>query len=95
VGGPFVPWISFHVGEFAYTKGVPREHSSSPRVVREFCGDCGTSLTNHSEDKPDEIVVTICSLDEPESVRPAMHIWTSEQLPWVRLADGLSVRSHE
>jgi len=95
VGGPFVPWVSFHADEFTYTKGVPTEHLSSPRVVREFCGDCGTSLTNRNDDKPEEIVVTICSLDEPEAVQPEIHIWTRERLHWVHLADELSERVHE
>ena len=37
----------------------------------------------------DEIDVTVCSFDHPESVTPSDHIWVEDQLPWIRLADEL------
>ncbi len=41
------------------------------------------------DDFPDEIDVTLCSLDNPEAVLPKDHTRTSSRLPWVKLADGL------
>jgi hypothetical protein len=58
-------------------------------VLRSFCPDCGTPLTYHHLDLPDEIDVTTCSLDRPELVPPQDHTWTERQLPWVHTMDGL------
>lgn len=38
---------------------------------------------------PDEIDVTIGSLDDPTAVTPQDHIWTSTQLHWLAFSDGL------
>jgi hypothetical protein len=95
VGAPFVSWVSFRVEEFEYTAGAPAEYESSPGALRAFCSVCGTSLGNRRVDRPEEIVISICSLDQPETVAPGLHIWGSEQLPWVRLADGLPVNANE
>ena len=90
-----MPWVSFHAHEFEYTAGVPVEFESSPGALRVFCGTCGTSLANRRLDKPNEIVVSICSFDPPRAFTPDAHIWGSEMLPWVRLSDNLPVRPHE
>jgi hypothetical protein len=46
-------------------------------------------LTCELDDFPEEIDVTICSLDQPEAVPPKDHTRSSSQLKWVKLADGL------
>ena len=95
VGAPFVAWVSFHVQEFEYIAGAPVEFESSPGALRIFCPVCGTSLGNRRPDKADEIVITTCTLDQPDDFAPDMHIWGSEMLSWVQLADGLTVRAYE
>lgn len=37
----------------------------------------------------DVVDVTLASLDTPQRVAPAFHIWTERQLPWLHFADGL------
>jgi hypothetical protein len=54
-----------------------------------FCPDCGAQLTFLDSESPDEIDVTTCSLDTPESVPPADHVRTARMLSWIRLADDL------
>jgi hypothetical protein len=46
-------------------------------------------LTFEHDDFPEEVDVTICSLDNPEAVLPKAHIWTSSRLTWIKLTDGL------
>ena len=53
------------------------------------CAQCGTQLTFETEDFPNEIDVTICSLDDPESVRPKDQTWLSSKLSWVVLDNRL------
>jgi hypothetical protein len=33
--------------------------------------------------------VTTCSFDDPDAFPPVAHCWTSHQLHWIKLTDGL------
>jgi hypothetical protein len=46
-------------------------------------------LTFKHEDFSDEIDVTTCSLDDPDTLPPKDHTRTSSRLRWIELADGL------
>ena len=48
----------------------------------------GTQLCFRSDTTPDELDVTIASLDDPASMPPRDHIFVRSRLPWVR-PDGL------
>ena len=87
-GAPFVAWFSVPRSEFRLVRGVPTRFRSTPGCVRSFCQRCGTQLTFESDESPDEIDVTTCSLDDPERLPPQDHTRTSSRLGWVRLADG-------
>jgi hypothetical protein len=58
-------------------------------VERTFCSTCGTPLTYQHASFPDELDVSTASLDDPSAFPPADHIWTSEQVAWLQLGDGL------
>jgi hypothetical protein len=88
-GAPFVTWFSLSRAQFRITRGEPKRFRSTGRATRSFCPECGTQLTFEHDDYPDEIDVTTCSLDEPESVAPKHHIYTSSKLNWIKLADSL------
>lgn len=87
VGAPLVPWATFRSADFAFTEGRPEEFRYGGRV-RAFCGRCGTPLTFQVDEWPDELDVTICSLDEPQRVAPRDHTWVSDRLSWIHLSDG-------
>src|SRR5712671_4541420 len=88
-GAPYVAWFSTHRDEFRFISGEPHRFASSDHAERTFCPRCGTPLTFHSSRSPTEIDVTICSLDDPESVQPKDHTRTRSKLAWVKLADEL------
>jgi len=88
-GAPFVSWASFRVAHFCFTSGEPARFAASLQATRTFCRHCGTPLTFQLHEKPEEIDVTICSLDDPERVVPQDHTWTRSQLSWIALADEL------
>jgi hypothetical protein len=87
-GAPFVTWATFRRESFRLTEGQPREVKWAGRV-RGFCPQCGTQLIFLSNPEADEIDVTVCSLEHPEALLPADHIWIEDKLPWIRPADGL------
>ena len=54
-----------------------------------FCQDCGSPMSFAGERWPGEIHLFAASFDEPAAIAPQMHVYVEEQLPWVRLDDGL------
>jgi len=88
-GAPFVAWATFSSAEFRVTRGKLSQYASSEKVLRGFCGTCGTALTYAHAARPAEIDVATVALDEPSRLAPEFHIWVSHKLAWVALADGL------
>ena len=87
-GAAFVTWASFRRTSFRILRGEPRELAWEGRL-RSFCRNCGTPLTFLTSREADEIDLTVCSFDHPETITPADHTWTEDRLPWISLADDL------
>ena len=94
-GAVAVTWFSVPLGDLVLEKGKPAIYRSSSHAERRFCGSCGTPLTFHSVHYPDQIDVTIGSLDNPEKVRPDRHIWISAKIPWLTLDPDLPAHEED
>jgi hypothetical protein len=88
-GAPFVTWVTFNRVNFSFTNGSPARFKSSEKAERSFCNHCGTALTFEETAQPDQVDVTVGSLDEPNDLSPEDHIWTSSRLSWLKMNDGL------
>jgi len=89
-GAPVTAWALFTADAYTIEAGEPRVHASSPGAERRFCGQCGTPLTFTSDTlMPGLVDITVGSLDDPERLPPAMHIWESRRIGWVRLEGDL------
>ncbi len=88
-GAPVLAWGAFPIDHFAYRKGSPRIYQSSPHARREFCGSCGTQIAFVDTQTPATVDVNLATLDVPEAVKPAWHIWTSSRIAWFDTADRL------
>jgi hypothetical protein len=88
-GAPAVGWASFRGADFEITKGEPKSFRSSEKVDRSFCPNCGTQLTYRHEGEHGWVDVTLASLDDPETLAPHDHIWTTDRLKWMEHVDGL------
>lgn len=88
-GAPVVTFFVVEASRFRFTQGTPRIYRSSRDAERRFCGTCGTQLTFASRRSPDYVDVTLASLDHPERHAPKHHVWTSAQLPWLKLDEHL------
>ena len=82
-------WVTVQRDQFRWLEGTPESFRSSDHATRSSCGRCGTPLTFRSDRLPDEIDVTIASLDDPEQVPPEDHTWVSSKLGWVEISDRL------
>ena len=89
VGAPVMAWAGVSLASFKFTKGDVTSYGSSEGVRRSFCGKCGTSLTIFSEAFPEDIYVSVASLDEPGAMPPEIHIWRSHRLEWFDTSDEL------
>ena len=94
-GAASVAWFSVPRAALRFTAGAPARFESSPGVTRRFCGRCGTCLTFESDQHPDEIDVTICSLDEPDRLPPKDHVQAASKVNWTQLCDGLPVHAEK
>ena len=88
-GAPYVAWGSFDRTRFHVSEGQLTLKQSSPRVSRGFCAECGTSITYTNEGRPEDIDVTLSTLDDPAILPPRAHIWVEDKLPWVSIGDDV------
>ena len=92
-GAPTVAWVSCRPQDLVFVAGGPRTFVSSEGVTRGFCGDCGTALTYERADLPEEIDVTIASLDAPEAVPPRDHTQHRHRIGWIDRLGALPVHA--
>lgn len=85
IGAQSVAWITVKRPAFAFEKGSPRQYRTDTGAWRTFCKICGTSIAYESDARPDEIDITIGSLDHPEDFPPTKDFFPAEKLPWVGL----------
>jgi len=53
-----------------------------------FCQRCGTTLWSRYHPVPWALFVRAGTLDEPNAVKPDLHIFTRSKLPWFELPAG-------
>jgi hypothetical protein len=65
-----------------------RSGSSGKPFLRTFCSRCGSPISGRGDAYSGLIFLKAGTLDDPSQVKPAIHIWCSEKLPWVVIEDG-------
>jgi hypothetical protein len=88
-GAHVVAWVTVKFADFRLTAGTLRKFVSSKRVLREFCGSCGTPVTYSNMESTDTIDVTLGSFDDASAIRPIDHVWMDDAPAWDRPQDGL------
>jgi hypothetical protein len=91
-GAPVVTWLTVRKDDFVLTRGTCRIRRSSDHGERGFCADCGSQITFFTTRLPDEIDVTLGTLDTPELFPAELHIWVDTRLPWLHLDEHLEDR---
>ncbi|MFP6816334.1 MAG: GFA family protein [Pseudomonadales bacterium] len=83
-GAAFVTWLVAPISGFKYTGAEPTLLQSSEHGNRYFCGKCGTPVVCINDTHPDDVDITVGSLDDPEAVNPGFEFYTDTRLSWVR-----------
>jgi hypothetical protein len=88
VSGPVAAWVGAAPDAVRLT-GELVAYASSDHGRRTFCGGCGTQVMFEDDLTPDYVDLSAGSLDAPEQAPPIAHVWAANQLPWLKLDDGL------
>ena len=86
-GAPMMCFVHFPAEAFRWLGSPPKRYRSSASAERGFCPLCGSTLTMHETVLGDRVQVALGSLDNPERASPDDHVWTKQQLPWLRIED--------
>ena len=90
-GAPAMAFASVAVGDFSFTAGEDKvgRFESSAFGHRAFCRACGTPLTMRVDHQPDTVDFTLATLDDPDAVAPAFHIFHASRIAWFETVDDL------
>lgn len=86
---PAVAWAMFEESQVVFSKGNPKNFTSSDEGQRGFCAACGTQICFTANYLPNLIDISVGSLDDPEAITPTFHYWHSKHLSWAEYADKL------
>jgi hypothetical protein len=91
-GTPSMTFAEFEKDSLTILRGSPKEYQSSKKVTRTFCEACGSPLSYISSAYPDKVEIPVGAFDDPESLAPQVHIWTSRKPSWLVICDHLPQR---
>jgi hypothetical protein len=70
-------------------QGQPARYESSDIAYREFCPDCGGTLTFNFREQPEQVYIAVGSLDDPGRFPAERHSWLDDKIAWLHLDDHL------
>jgi hypothetical protein len=90
-GAPAMVFASVADGDLVWTKGAATVKSvaSSSFGHREYCGACGTPFLMRVDHQPETVDFSVATLDDPEAIAPAFHIFWDSRIRWFEPGDDL------
>ena len=70
-------------------KTFTKTADSGKPIVRHFCPECGSPITEESAAAPGMVYLNAGTLDDPTFVTPATEIYCDRALSWVQLSGGM------
>jgi hypothetical protein len=71
------------------TKRFTDKGDSGSATHRDFCPECGSTLTQSADVMPGITLLPVGTLDDTGWVKPAMQIYCDSAQPWVSLGGGI------
>ncbi len=87
MGGPYFVRAVFPQDQVT-VEGNFEQFPSSDRLWRVFCKECGTRLFGKRSDGS-VMGIGLATFDDPNALKPAMHMFTNYKVGWLDLNDGL------
>lgn len=88
-GATPVAWVCLAHDNFQVVKGQLKVYQSSEHAKRQFCANCGCLVLFYDQRFPDDVDLTLATLDDPKGIAPRCHIWTGSAPAWSRIDKGL------
>ena len=91
-GGQVNTVMFFSKKDFIYTQGIPKKFARSDidnPVIRQYCGNCGTSIGNESRSRPDTMIIKVGTLDDPSIFMPETAIFTCDMQDFHSIPQGI------
>ena len=92
-GSPVVPWATFLKRQVEWLTEPPARFRSSEKAERGFCPRCGSALLFEFVAQADWVDLTVGTFDDPDSLVPTHHIFTSTLVLWVDIQNHLPAYS--
>ncbi len=86
-GAVVLTWALIAPERFFLTQGELTTWASSTEGERGFCPGCGAQITFRHAAAPEELGVSLATLDDAAQHPATHHIWSESRLPWLDL-DG-------
>lgn len=86
---PFTTFFGVLRDEFRWTGQATGVYESSPGVRRHYCTSCGTPMAFDADRYGTEMHLYAASLNDHSDFTPEGHVYFSEKVQWVTLADDL------
>lgn len=94
-GGPFSVVTVVRREDLEVTQGEPKAYivkgASGKEVKRLFCSNCGSPLFSDVESNPRVWILKTGSLDDPNPLKPSMHVWTETALEWAPIEKDIPI----
>ena len=90
-GNPNVIMI-MPLDEFKFLKGEPKEFKRNDlekAVTRLFCNNCGTAIGTKTPVRPNSIILTVGTFDNPSIFTPAVAIFTKDKQKFHYIDDNI------
>jgi hypothetical protein len=84
-----IAWAVFDDAQVRWIKGNPATYSSSGNGTRSFCGECGQLISFYDKRYPQDIDITMTSLEDIGDLKPSCHIWVQNKASWIKIQDDL------
>jgi hypothetical protein len=90
-GSPAMVFASVPDGDLVWTQGAGKVKSvpSSSFGHRAFCEQCGTPFLMKVDHQPETVDFSVATLDRPEAIAPAFHIFWGSKIAWFEPNDEL------
>ena len=88
-GSAFLTLAGFPHNQIEWLGEEPTVYRSSEIGTRNFCSRCGSSIYATFSFPPDEVWLTVGTLDDPSTVKPEAHVYCDDMVPWLKIDDDL------
>lgn len=88
-GGVALTLAAFDAGRVTFEGIAMKSVRPTDFATRRFCPECGSHIAFQFDARPEDVAITVGTLDDPAQVPAIRHNFTSEKIPWVRLDEHL------